>query len=182
MLLNPRLLFGHLLAVVYNDIVSHIPSRTIRGLYLKGWLRAKGAKVGVQRHCRIFHGRNITLGDRTVINFKTFLDGRRYSIVIGDDCSIGPDATILTLGHNPNDIEFALAGGDVLVGDRVFIGYRAIVMPGVTLGEGAVVAAGAVVTKDVPPFTIVAGVPAKRVGDRNPDISYQLGDYRPWLL
>ncbi len=182
MLRKPRLLAGHLLAVIYNDIISHIPSRTIRGLYLQLWLGQKGDKVGVQRHCRILHGRNIEIGSRAVINFKTFLDGRHYKIRIGEDASIGPDAVIITLGHDPQNHDFANSGGDVTIGKRAFIGYRAMVMPGVTVGEGGVVAAGAVVTKDVPPFTIVAGVPARPVGERDTGISYELGQYRPWLM
>jgi maltose O-acetyltransferase len=68
----------------------------------------------------------------------------------------------------------------VVIGDHAWIGYRALVLPGVTIGEGGVVAAGAVVTKDVPPYAIVAGNPARVVGQRTRDLTYEL-DYRPWL-
>jgi maltose O-acetyltransferase len=84
-----------------------------------------------------------------------------------------------------------IRGGDVVIGDRVWIGYRAIVLPGVSIGEGAVVGAGAVVTKDVEPCAIVAGNPARKVGERAVEgressgerrrFEYEL-DYRPWLL
>jgi maltose O-acetyltransferase len=67
------------------------------------------------------------------------------------------------------------------VGDRAWIGYRAIVLPGVSIGEGAVVGAGAVVSRDVPPFTIVAGNPARPIGERSRVLTYQL-EYRPFLL
>jgi len=89
-------------------------------------------------------------------------------------------ATILTLAHDPQDPEFSDKGGDVIIGDRVWIAYRATVLPGVTIGEGAVVAAGAVVASDVEPFTIVGGVPARRIGERNRAIQYRL-DYSPFL-
>jgi maltose O-acetyltransferase len=62
----------------------------------------------------------------------------------------------------------------VIIGDHVWIAYRAVILPGVTIGEGAVVAAGAVVTRDVEPFPIVAGVPAKKIGERNRNLDYQL--------
>jgi maltose O-acetyltransferase len=75
---------------------------------------------------------------------------------------------------------FADRGGAVTIGDRVWIGYRAIILPGIEIGEGAVVGAGAVVTKDVPPFTIVAGNPAVKIGDRPRDLDYTL-DFRPFL-
>ncbi len=66
------------------------------------------------------------------------------------------------------------------IGDRVWIAYRAVILPGVTIGEGAVVAAGAVVSRDVAPYTIVAGNPAQPVGTRSRDLDYRL-DYSPWL-
>ena len=65
-----------------------------------------------------------------------------------------------------------------MIGDRVWIAYRAVILPGVTIGEGAVIAAGAVVTRDVGPFSIMAGVPAKKIGERNRNLDYQL-DFRP---
>ena len=66
------------------------------------------------------------------------------------------------------------------IGDRVWIAYRAVILPGVTIGEGAIVAAGAVVSRDVAPWTIVAGNPAREVGTRRRDLDYRL-DYNPWL-
>jgi acetyltransferase-like isoleucine patch superfamily enzyme len=95
--------------------------------------------------------------------------------------SIGPEAALLTLGHDPRSPTFADRGGPVSVGDRAWIGFRAIVLPGVTIGEGAVVGAGGVVSRDVPPFTIVAGNPARPIGSRPADISYALS-YNPFLL
>ena len=124
--------------------------------------------------CRFLNGRKIHLGERNVINFGCLLDGRRYEIHIGNDVSIGPEATILTLGHDPQSPDFADRGGDVVIGERVWIGYRAIILPGVTIGDGAVVAAGAVVTKDVEQYSIVAGAPAKKIKDRNRNLKYGL--------
>jgi maltose O-acetyltransferase len=69
--------------------------------------------------------------------------------------------------------DFGEIGGPVTIGDRVFIGARAIVLSGVTIGEGAAVAAGAIVTKDVDPYTIVAGVPARPIGSRPKTLTYQ---------
>jgi acetyltransferase-like isoleucine patch superfamily enzyme len=179
--MTARSFLGGLIAFFYNCWVGRIPSRTLRGLFLRAWLGGFGQGSGVQMSCRIQNGRKIFLGQRNVINWGCVLDGRKFSIRIGNDVSIGPEATILTLGHDPQSPDLADAGGDVVIGDRVWIAYRAIILPGVTIGEGAVVAAGAVVTKDVAPFTIVAGVPARPVGERNRDLRYQL-NYHPFLL
>jgi maltose O-acetyltransferase len=175
-----RSFLGAILAWVYNAVVGRVPSRTVRGVYLRVWLARYPTGAGVQLGCRFLNGRKISLGPRTVINFGCLLDGRIYPVTTGSDVSIGPEASILTLGHEPQSPDFADRGGPVTIGDRAWIGYRAMVLPGVTIGEGAVVAAGAVVTRDVPPYTIVAGNPAAEIGKRNRDLSYTLG-HRPWL-
>jgi acetyltransferase-like isoleucine patch superfamily enzyme len=176
-----RVFFGSVLAAVYNVVLSGLPTRTLRQAYLRLWLAQWGASSGIQMDCRILNGRKIHIGNRVVINFGCLLDGRRYPIHIGNDVSIGPEAAILTLGHDPQSIDFSLRGGAVQIGDRAWIGYRAIVLPGVSVGEGAVVAAGSVVTRDVPAFTVVAGSPARVISERRRDLAYTLS-YRPWLM
>jgi maltose O-acetyltransferase len=131
--------------------------------------------------CRFLNGPKVHLGDRNVINFGCLLDGRKFHIRTGHDVSIGPEASILTLGHDPQSPVFADRGGDVLIGNRVWIGYRVIILPGVTIGEGAVVGAGAVVTKDVEAYTIVAGNPARKIGERFKELTYRL-NYEPRFL
>jgi maltose O-acetyltransferase len=132
-------------------------------------------------HCRFLHAPGVCIGERSVINFGCLLDGRRYPITIGSDVSIGPEAAILTLGHDPRSAQFADRGGPVLIGDRAWIGYRAIVLPGITIGEGAVVGAGSVVSRDVPPYAIVAGNPARVIGERPRVLHYTL-NYHPFLV
>jgi maltose O-acetyltransferase len=165
-------------ACFYNGFVGRIPSRTVRNSWLKLYLPNFGSGTCVQMGCRFLNGRKIHFGKRNVINFGCLFDGRLFPIRTGDDVSIGPEATILTLGHDPQSPQMADRGGEVLVGDRVWIGYGALVLPGLKLGEGAVVGAGAVVTRDVEPFAIVAGNPARIIGQRNKDLRYQLS-YQP---
>lgn len=121
----------------------------------------------------------VSIGRNVVINREVLLDGR-MGLVIGDNVSVSEGTHIFTLEHDPNSPTFENKGGSVTIGDRVFIGSRAIVLPGVTLEEGVVVAAGAVVTRSIPPFTIVAGIPARPIGERRPDLSYEL-NYRKFL-
>ncbi|MEI9864591.1 MAG: acyltransferase [Limisphaerales bacterium] len=172
--MNFRIIGGGMLALIYNHGLSGIPIRTLRKLYLRFWLGGLGAGSGVQMNCRFLNGRKVHFGARNVINFGCLFDGRKFHIHTGEDVSIGPEATILTLGHDPQSPDFTDRGGDVIIGDRAWIGYRALILPGIKIGEGAVVGAGAVVTKDVAPFTIVAGNPARPIGQRNRDLVYRL--------
>jgi acetyltransferase-like isoleucine patch superfamily enzyme len=178
--MNTRVLAGSLLAYIYNGIVGRLPLHIVRELYLSCYLGAFGRGTAVQMGCQFLNGRKVHLGERNVVNFGCLFDGRRYRIITGSDVSIGPEASILTLGHDPQSPEFALRGGDVTIGDRVWIGYRALVLPGVSIGQGAVVAAGAVVTKSVEPYTIVGGNPARLIGQRSRDLVYSL-NFRPPL-
>jgi len=179
--MNYRLIIGGLAACIYNLIISYLPFRSLRKIYLKVWLGNIGTGTGIQMGCRFLNGRKVHLGERNVINFGCLLDGRKFKIKTGSDVSIGPEASILTLGHDPQSAEFADRGGDVVIGDRAWICYRAIILPGVSIGEGAVIGAGAVVTKDVEPFAIMAGNPAKKIGERTKDLGYSL-NYNPMSL
>jgi maltose O-acetyltransferase len=177
---NLRVVAGGLIAFAWNKGLAHLPSRRLRRLFLRGWLGGLEQGASVQLGCRFLNGRKVFLGQGTVINWGTLLDGRRYAVRVGSNVSIGPEASVLTLGHDPQSADFADRGGDVVIGDRAWIAYRAVILPGVTIGEGAVVGAGAVVTRDVAPYAIVAGNPARVVGQRNRELTYQL-DYDPWL-
>ena len=94
------------------------------------------------------------------------LDARK-GLEIGENTVIAYQAIIWTLNHDYNDIHFGSKGAKVKIGSYAWICSRSIILPGVTIGEGAVVASGAVVTKDVPPYKIVGGVPAKVIGERD---------------
>ena len=121
----------------------------------------------------------IEIGKNCVINRDVYLDGRS-GILIGDNVNISFGVTILSLQHDHQNPDFAVSGGQVVVGNDAWIGARAIILPGVTIGRGAVIAAGAVVTKSVPDFTVVGGVPAKKIGERNAEINY-LTNFNPYF-
>ena len=106
-------------------------------------------------------GKNIYVGKLVFINAGcSFQD--QGGITIGDGCLLGHNTVIATLNHDENPAKRNnLFPAPVVIGNRVWIGSNATILPGVTIGDNAIVAAGAVVTKDVPPDTVVAGVPAK---------------------
>ena len=106
-------------------------------------------------------GKNTIIGKRVFINAGCqFQD--QGGITIGDDVLVGPQTIIATLNHDPDpDKRGGMFAKPVVIGDKVWLGARVTICPGVRIGEGAIVGAGAVVTKEVPPRTVVAGVPAK---------------------
>ena len=158
---------------LWNIVISHIPSRRVRRFWLRRTLGRFGADAFVGMHVQLFAPQNVHLDDRCVVNPNCILDGRE-GLWIAPDVDIGPHTQIWTLGHDPNDDGHATAGAPVHIEDHVWIAARATILPGVTLGRGAVVAAGAVVTKDVPPLAIVAGVPARVTGTRDNALTYKL--------
>jgi maltose O-acetyltransferase len=115
------------------------------------------------------------VGDYSRVNRDCCLDVRG-GLDVGDNVSISPEVTILTASHQVNDPRFRVGLSPVVIDDHVWIGTRAMILPGVVLGRGCVVAAGAVVTRDVPQLTIVAGAPAKPVGVRDEAAAHYLLD------
>lgn len=125
-------------------------------------------------------GNRIRIGDNCVVNSHVMLDGRGDSLTIGNNVDIAPFVQIWTREHDPRSPTHAGQGGPVLIEDHAWIASGAIILPGVKIGRGAVVAAGAVVTKDVPQWTIVGGNPARAIGQRPDIIDYRL-NYSPWF-
>ena len=172
---------AHLLNYATNHVVNRIPSYSIRRAWYQNVMGiGMGSGSGVQLGCYLWSygprsNRRLKtrIGARSVINRGCCIDVRS-GLTIGDDVSISPEVAILTTQHDLNDPEFSLQGKRVVIEDHVWIGMRAMVLPGVTIGRGAVIAAGAVVTKDVAPLDIVAGVPARPVGRRTLDPQYRL--------
>jgi acetyltransferase-like isoleucine patch superfamily enzyme len=106
-------------------------------------------------------GRNISIGRNVFVNYGCSFDGMG-GITIGDDVMIGPRVNLVTSGHplDPVERRHGITHGPITIKRNVWIGTGATILPGVTIGENSVVAAGAVVSRDVRPNCVVAGVPA----------------------
>ncbi|MEB3222816.1 MAG: acyltransferase [Candidatus Sericytochromatia bacterium] len=122
----------------------------------------------------------VRVGAGTTLDQGALLDGRG-GLTIGRAVATGPDVMLLTADHDPQSPTFAGRTAPIAIGDRAWLGARVTVLPGVSVGEGAVVAAGAVVTRDVAPYTIVGGVPARPIGARTRELTYDFEGYeRPF--
>lgn len=164
----------------YNSYLTHFPSYTVRTAYLRSVLKIQvGKNTAVHMGC-FFAGNNIKIGENTVIARKCYFDGRLGTIDIKNNVSISPEVYILTMSHDPKSSTFSPVIDSVVIEDRAWIGTRAMILPGVVAGEGCVLAAAAVVTKSVAPFDIVAGSPAKKIGERTKNLNYKL-HYFPWF-
>lgn len=163
--------------LAYHFIAKHLPtssapwacgSRRIRVGLVRHFTRDVHVTANIERGADI-GGRDLTVGARSGIGINCMV---QVPLHIGADVMMGPECRIYTVAHESSDIsrpmldQGATAPEGVVIHDDVWLGARVMVMPGVTIGHGSIVAAGAVVTKDVAPFTVVAGVPATVVRKR----------------
>ncbi len=161
--------------VFFLHLIGWFPSHHVRRFFY----RVSGMTIGtgstIHTGARFYNPENIVIGTGTIIGEGVVLDGRD-KLVIGDHVDFATDVMVYNCQHDIHSEDFHAVGGPVHIEDYVFIGPRAIILPGVTLGKGSVVAAGAVVAKDVEPMTIVGGVPAKMIGERKvKNLHYKLG-------
>ena len=155
-----------------------VPFHTVRGLILNRFIGSRGKNVEICKEVEFTDPRKIYIGNYTTINKKVLLDGRGGRIIIGNSVDIAQECSIWTLQHDYNTPDHIAIGGDVIIEDYVWLASRVTVLPGIRIGKGAVIATGAVVTKDVPPYTVMGGIPARKIGERSQDLRYQLGDKR----
>lgn len=158
--------------------VGHFPLHFVR----RWTYQVAGVKFGkgsvIHMWCNFFYPPGIEIGEDTIIGNNAFLDGRA-PLKIGNHVDIAARVLIYNSEHDINSNDFSAREESVVIEDYVFIGPRAIILPGVKIGKGAVIGAGAVVTTNVAPYKIVGGVPAKEIGERKlRDPKYRLGRAR----
>lgn len=160
------------LLYICNIVVANFPSVRLRKLFYQRVMQVEMAPgvfihSGLWLDCR----RQLVIGENSVVNQRCRLDARGF-ITIGKNVSISPEVHIITADHDISTDDIGGRNRPVTIGDFVFVGSRAMILPGVDIGEGAVVAAGAVVTKSVAPREVVAGIPAKKIGMRTSQFHY----------
>jgi acetyltransferase-like isoleucine patch superfamily enzyme len=162
--------------------LTQIPSQNVRHALLRrmGMKLASSSLIYMGGKIRDPH--NIQIGECTTIGHRCTLDGRG-GLRIGDNVNLSSEVMIWTAEHDLHDPDFGATSGEVVIDDYAWISCRSVVLPGVHIGKGAVVAAGAIVTKSVEPYTVVGGVPAKPIGKRPENLRYRLGKTNSiWLV
>ena len=152
--------------IILTLIIPFFPSYKARN-----WmLRKMGVKMS--KNVRFYDGfsirnpKGLVIEDGVNIGPRVLLDARK-GLTIGKSAVIAYDSIIWTLNHDYNDINFCGKGAPVEIGSYAWICSRAIVLPGIKIGEGAIVASGAIVSHDVPDYAVVAGIPAKVIKYRD---------------
>lgn len=170
-----RLWIGYTgLGLFLINLTGSVPSHHFRRFVYRRFFRVRiGWGSILHWKTRFFEPAGVQIGEYCNIGNNAFLDGRR-GLMIGSRVATGAEIMIYTLQHDIDSRSFDVMGGPVIIEDYVYLGPRVIVLPNVKIGYGAVVAAGAVVTSDVPPFAVVGGVPAQYLRERSHDL-----DYRP---
>ena len=155
---------------LYETIAKYLPKssariklgRKLRGWCIKGMLSEVGEDVNVERMADIASNK-LKIGNHSGIGVRAYLQG---DITIGDYVMMAPDVSIFTINHNTERIDIPMCRQGnaeekpVIIGNDVWIGTRVTIMGGVTVGDHSIIAAGAVVTKNVPDYAVVGGVPA----------------------
>lgn len=177
-------LVGLLRGWFLNVWIADLPIAPLRLAYYRHFCKIKiGTSSNIWRGAR-FTGDSfdkITIGAGCSIAFDSFWVAGA-AITLGDAVVFGHHVQLYTSDHDPDAPDFARRDAPIVIGDHAWIGSRALILPGVTIGAGAVVAAGSIVTKDVPPYTIVAGQPAKVLRERGTrQFTYQITK-SPWYV
>jgi len=169
-----RILLFRIVHFVINQVVTRLPFSFIRIFILKHLFSLKiGHHSYVACKVSFICPWKISIGNNCMINSYVLLDGREH-INIKNNVDISWHVKVFTLQHDPESAEHKSIGRNVVIESDCWIATSAIILPGIRLGEGCVIAAGAVVTKDTLPFTVYGGVPAKPIKKRNNQLHYTI--------
>ena len=161
--------------VAVLHFVGYVPIHHFRRFFYRLAGMTIGSGSVIHTGARFYNPANIVIGQDTIIGEMAVLDGRN-KLHIGNHVDMASEVMIYNAQHDIESPTFHAVSEPVTIHDYVFIGPRAIILPGVTVGRGAVIAAGAVVTKNVGDYEIVGGVPAKVIGERKEkELHYKLG-------
>lgn len=146
--------------------------KKLRGWHYSALLHRAGKNLRLGENVKLANPRNITAGDNCYLGDGVQLYAWKERITIGNQVLVAAGARMITRKHGFADIDLPMAEqgythAPIVIEDDVWIGFGAIILPGVTIGKGSIVGAGAVVTKSIEPYSVVGGVPARLIRKRH---------------
>jgi len=166
-------IFVHIFELYIGGFLKLMPGvggLILRGAFYRSIFASAGKKLIIYPNVYIIFSHKISVGRRVAINVGTYIDGRG-GITMGDNILIGPNCVLSSTGHGIESTAIPMSEqpvqyGHIIIGNDVWMGANVFVKMGVTIHDGCVLAAGSVVTTDVPPYSIYGGVPAKLISKR----------------
>lgn len=155
----------HIVLTVTNWLPDNVVFIRLRGMLVSPFFRKCGKKFGVGRNVTFYNSSQIEIGDNVYIAYGGWFAGS-YGIKIEDEVLFGPYTILATSDHTKVNGSYRFGkpiGASIRIGKGSWIGAHATILKGISVGMGALVAANSVVTKDVNPFTVVGGIPAKAI-------------------
>lgn len=165
-----RVLGNMLTGIFWRQAFDFLAELTLENAYALRVMN-RGKSTPISASARFNHPENITIGDRSNINRNCMIwAGDNAKVIIGKDCLTGPGVTIIASKYDVKGRNIIRSyppfEKDIIIGNDVWLGANVVVLPGVKIGDGAIVGSGSVVTKDIEPYTVVAGIPAKEIKKR----------------
>jgi len=161
------LIFSYVLNVLY--FILNISPPFVRNIFFRVALKKMGINVLIDYGVFFRYMKKIELGDNVSINrgceFFTSVN-LKHQIILKNNVTLSPNVKIYSAGHDYNYLNLPDSAGDIIINKYSWIGANSIILQNVNIGEGAIVCAGSVVTKDVPAYAVVAGIPAKIIKKR----------------
>lgn len=165
--------------ILYYSFARHLPisyepqslklSKPIRGFLCKWIFDECGMNVNIEKGAHFGDGKFVKIGDNSDLGINAVI---QRHITIGNDVMMGRDVIIMTNSHETSSVSILmrLQGArdvrPVIIGNDIWIGSRVIILPGVKIGDGSIIGAGSVVTRDIEPYSVVGGVPARLIKKR----------------
>lgn len=165
---------------LFNHLITHFPNYRLRIFYLRHIIGISiGKECFIHMGCFV-EGKNIIIGNNTVIGRNCYLGGSGGTLTIKNNVSITAQTYIFCSTHLKDSPIFKCIHEDVTIEDYVWIGARAMILPGIKIGRGAILGASSTATKDIPDYCVYAGSPAKEIGKRSKHLTYKL-KYFPYF-
>lgn len=161
---------------IYNLITTSIYKMLdlfpplLRKFFFRLLIKRIGANTWIDYQTYIRYPFKVAVGSNTFINqgckLYPSMHRKGIDIIIGDHVLVGPEVSFFSAGHDYSQLSLPIKTGTIKVHDYVWIGGRAIILPDVEIGEGAIIASGSVVSKSIPPYVVAAGNPARVIKNR----------------